>query len=150
MRQWKALGVVAFALFMDYFIYGLVVPLTPYTPAGSISEDRLAVLYGSYALGVLGATPLFGFLGDRFGWRRPMIAGVVLSAVATLLFWLAPSYPSLVVARILQGAASAGTWTAGLALVAETIPLAGRGDGLRTGRKHRGLDPRSDSERRFG
>jgi MFS family permease len=121
-RTWKVVGVVAYALFMDYFVYGLVVPLTPFTPVGTMSEDRLALLYGSYAIGVLGATPLFGYLGDRLGCRRPMIIGVCLSAIAALLFWLAPSYSLLVLARVFQGAASAGTWTAGLALVAENYP----------------------------
>lgn len=90
---------------MDYFVYGLVVPLTPFTPVGTMSEDRLALLYGSYAIGVLGATPLFGYLGDRLGCRRPMIIGVCLSAIATLLFWLAPGYSLLVLARVFQGAA---------------------------------------------
>jgi len=122
MKSWKVLGVVAYALFMDYFIYGLVVPLTPYMPVGQPPEERLAWLYGAYALGVLGATPLFGYLGDRLGCRRLMIVGVCLSAVAAMLFWLAPNYPSLVLARLFQGAASAGTWTAGLALVAATYP----------------------------
>ena len=122
MREWKVLGVVAYALFMDYFIYGLVVPLTPYSPVGAMSEDRMAVLYGSYAAGVLLATPVFGYLGDRLGLRRPMIMGVVLSAMATLLFWFAPSYPLLVLARVCEGSASAASWTAGLALVAENYP----------------------------
>lgn len=122
MSSWKVLGVVSYALFMDYFIYGLIVPLTPYMPVGQPPEERLAWLYGAYALGVLGATPLFGYLGDRLGCRRLMVVGVCLSAVAAMLFWLAPSYPSLVLARLFQGAASAGTWTAGLALVAATYP----------------------------
>ncbi len=119
---WTVVGVVAYALFMDYFVYGLVVPLTPFTPVGAMTEDRLALLYGSYAAGVLCATPLFGFLGDRLGCRRPMIIGVCLSATATALFWLAPSYSLLILARVCQGAASAGTWTSGLALVAQTYP----------------------------
>ena len=122
MKAWKVLGVVAYALFMDYFIYGLVVPLTPFTPVGTMTEHQMAILYGSYAAGVLLATPLFGYLGDRLGLRRPMILGVALSATATLLFWFAPSYPLLVVARVFQGSASAATWTAGLALVAVNYP----------------------------
>ena len=115
----KVLGVVAYALFMDYLIYGLIVPLTPYSPAGKMSENNLSVLYGSYALGVLAATPAFGYLGDRLGYRKPMIGGALLSAAAILLFWLAPSFPLLIFARLFQGAAAAGTWTIGLSLVAE-------------------------------
>ena len=119
---WGVVAVVAYAVFMDYFIYGLIVPLTPYSSAGTLGENHMALLYGSYAAGVLLATPLFGYLGDRFGCKRPMLIGVALSAVATLLFWSASGFVPLIVARLFQGAASAATWIAGLALVAEHYP----------------------------
>ena len=121
-RQLRLLAVVTFALFMDYLIYGLIVPLTPYSPAGAMSEDRLALLYGAYALGVLAATPLFGYLGECIGYRRPMIIGVVLSGIAIILFWLAPNLLLLLLARLFQGASAAATWTVGLALIAEHYP----------------------------
>ncbi|HEY1260545.1 MAG TPA: MFS transporter, partial [Stellaceae bacterium] len=117
--RWRPVGVVAFALFMDYLIYGLLIPLTPYSPARATTEAQLGLLYGAYSLGVLAATPLFGYLGDRIGYRRPIIGGVALSATALLLFWLAPQFQLLLVGRLLQGAASAANWTAGLALIAE-------------------------------
>ena len=117
--RFKVLGVVAFALFMDYLIYGLIVPLAPYSPAGEMSEDRLALLYSAYALGVLAATPLFGYLGKSLGYRRPMILGAALSGIAIILFWLAPNLPLLLLARLFQGASAAATWTVGLALIAE-------------------------------
>ena len=69
MRDWRVLGVVGYALLIDDFIYELVVPLIPNTPVGKISDDRMALLYGAYALGVLLATPCFGYLGSRFGCR---------------------------------------------------------------------------------
>jgi MFS transporter, DHA1 family, solute carrier family 18 (vesicular amine transporter), member 1/2 len=56
----RVVGVVAFALFMDYLIYGLLIPLTPYSPAHATSEEELGLLYGSYSVGVLVATPLLG------------------------------------------------------------------------------------------
>jgi len=115
----KVLGVVAYALFMDYLVYGLMVPLSSYSPAGAMGGERLSMLYGSYALGVLTATPVFGYLGDRLGYRKPMIAGALLSGSAILLFWLALNFPLLMLARFFQGAAAAGTWTIGLSLVAE-------------------------------
>jgi DHA1 family solute carrier family 18 vesicular amine transporter 1/2 len=118
-RQFRVLGVVTFALFMDYLIYGLIVPLAPFSPAGTMSEDRLALLYSFYALGVLAATPLFGLLGERIGYRRPMIMGVGLSGIAIILFWLAPNLPLLLLARLFQGASAAASWTIGLALIAE-------------------------------
>ncbi len=115
-------AVVAFALFMDYLIYGLLIPLTPYSPAHVTSEEQFGLLYGGYSVGVLLATPLFGYLGDRIGYRRPMIAGVLLSAIALALFSFAPQFYLLLIARLFQGAASAASWTAGLALIAEHYP----------------------------
>ncbi len=115
-------GVVAFALFMDYLIYGLLIPLTPYSPAHATSGEELGMLYGSYSVGVLVATPLFGWLGDRVGYRRLIIGGVALSAAALVLFRFAPQFELLLLARLFQGAASAASWTAGLALIAEHYP----------------------------
>jgi DHA1 family bicyclomycin/chloramphenicol resistance-like MFS transporter len=48
---------------------------------------------------------IFGPLSDRWGRRRPMIAGVAAYAVLSLLCALAPSAPALVVIRLLQGVA---------------------------------------------
>jgi MFS transporter, DHA1 family, solute carrier family 18 (vesicular amine transporter), member 1/2 len=115
-------GVVAFALFMDYLIYGLLIPLTPYSPARAIGETELGLLYGAYSVGVLVATPLFGWLGDRIGYRRLMICGVALSAAALALICVAPHFHLLLWGRLVQGAAAAASWTAGLALIAENYP----------------------------
>jgi DHA1 family solute carrier family 18 vesicular amine transporter 1/2 len=120
-NKWAVVGVVAFALFMDYLIYGLTIPLTPYSPAIGGAE-QLGLLYGGYSAGVLAATPLFGYLGDRIGYRRPMILGVLLSALTVALFALATNFYLLLLGRLLQGAAASATWTAGLALIAAHYP----------------------------
>src|SRR5262245_16967170 len=118
-KSWTIVGVVAFALFLDYFLYGVVVPLTPLSPAQVNSEEQLGLLYGGYAVSVLLVTPLCGYMGDRLGGRVMMIGGVVLAASATILFGLASNFSLLLAARLCQGAASAATWTSGLALIAE-------------------------------
>lgn len=46
-HRWTVLGIVAYALFMDYFIYGLIVPLGPYSPAKVTSPSQLSMLYGA-------------------------------------------------------------------------------------------------------
>ncbi len=57
---------------------------------------------------------LFGFIGDRFGWRRTVAyCGGVGSAVTTLLLYYAPhsfgvNYPLAVLAAVLYGATLAG------------------------------------------
>ncbi len=118
-HPWTVLGIVAFALFMDYFIYGILVPLGPYSPAKTVSESQLGTIFAGYAVGVFLSTPFFGYLGDRLGCRRPMIIGVLLTALSALLFCFGAHFYLAVLARFLQGAAAAATWTAGLALIAE-------------------------------
>lgn len=118
-HSWKVLAIVAYALFMDYFLYGLIVPLGPHSPAKVTSEHEIGMLFCTYAFGVLVSTPLFGYLGDRLGCRKPMIIGVFLSGLATLLFCFSSHFYWLMIARFCQGAAAAASWTSGLALVAE-------------------------------
>lgn len=121
-HKWAVLAIVAYALFMDYFIYGLIIPLGSYSPAKATTEAQMGMMYGAYAFGVLAATPVFGYLGDRLGCRRPMIMGVCLSAFAVLLFCFGAHFYLGLLGRLCQGAAAAATWTAGLALIAENYP----------------------------
>jgi DHA1 family solute carrier family 18 vesicular amine transporter 1/2 len=113
------IAVIAFTLAVDYLVYGLIIPLTPFSLAGISKDQDLVILAGAYGLGTLVSTPIFGYLGDRFGCRRLILAGALtLGLTAGLLAW-APTFTILITARVLQGVAAAATWTAGLALVAE-------------------------------
>jgi MFS transporter, DHA1 family, solute carrier family 18 (vesicular amine transporter), member 1/2 len=115
--RWIPVAVVAYALFIDYAVYGLVLPLTPLSPAGITADEHLSVLAGAYGLGLLLATPFFGYYGDRIGFRWPMVLGAIMLAAATALFAFAPNFPLMFLGRLLQGFAAAASWTAGLALV---------------------------------
>ncbi|HEY7061424.1 MAG TPA: MFS transporter [Chloroflexota bacterium] len=115
-----SLVVVTVALFMDAFVYGLIIPLSAQSPAGGEGSMTLALTYGAYGLGVLLSTPIIGPLTDRVGRRLPLLVGIAFLAVATVLFGLADSLPLLMLARVIQGIASTATWTAGLALVADS------------------------------
>jgi MFS transporter, DHA1 family, solute carrier family 18 (vesicular amine transporter), member 1/2 len=117
-NRWAALIAVGFAVFTDYLIYGAIVPLTPYSPAGSGSASTLSILYGAYSIGVLVSTPAFGMIADRVGYRAVMWLSVGLSVPAVLLLWHSDGFALTLIGRIFQGGASAATWTAGLALIA--------------------------------
>ena len=117
-RARSIVAVVAFTLFLDYFFYGMLFPLSAYSPAGLGNEGRLVLLYGVYAVSVLLVTPVFGYLGDRIGGRATMLCGVALAVCAITVFGVASSFPLLLVAKFCQGAASAALWTSGLALIA--------------------------------
>ena len=111
-------AVIAFSLFLDYFLYGLLFPLAAYFPAGLNGEEHLALLYGVYAISVLLVTPVFGYLGDRIGGRLTMLCGAALAVCAISLLGLAPNLSLLLLGKFCQGAASAALWTSGLALIA--------------------------------
>ena len=111
-------AVIAFSLFLDYFLYGLLFPLVAHSPAGLKGEGHLALLYGVYAISVLLVTPVFGYLGDRIGGRSTMLCGAALAVCAVSLLGVAPSLSLLLLGKFCQGAASAALWTSGLALIA--------------------------------
>lgn len=68
----------------------------------------------AYAVTLAAFLLLGGSLGDRLGRRRVFLVGVVWFALASLLCGLAPSVPTLVAARALQGVGGAlltpGRW----------------------------------------
>lgn len=58
-------------------------------------------------IGLAGGQAVAGPLSDSLGRRRPMLIGVALFAVASLLCAMSPSLPLFVVGRLVQGAAGA-------------------------------------------
>lgn len=127
------LALVAAALFLDLFLYSMVVPVLPaQAQALGASPSAVGALFGAYALALLVVTPGAGALVDRVGDRRVFLAGLLGLAVTTALFATSTSYAGLVASRALQGAAAAACWTAGLALVVRRTPAArlGRAVGL--------------------
>ncbi len=69
-----------------------------------------------------GLLMLGGRLGDLFGRRRTLLAGTALFGTASLLAGLAPSFPVLVAARLLQGAGEAVALPAAMATIVLLFP----------------------------
>jgi predicted MFS family arabinose efflux permease len=68
-----------------------------------------------------------GAVSDRIGRKGPILAGLVVLAVSTLMFAYALGLPALFAARLMQGAADAITWVVGFALVADMYAPEERG-----------------------
>ncbi|MCE1228233.1 MAG: MFS transporter [Firmicutes bacterium] len=123
-----ALAVTAVAFFVDTFLYCLLVPLLPrYAEKLNLNSFQVGVLFWSYALTLLIATPLVARFTDRWGRKMPMLLGLGGLAAGTLLFAYGRSFSVLFVARALQGIAGAATWLPGMALVADHYPRESRG-----------------------
>ncbi len=70
-----------------------------------------------YALMLAVATAVYGRIADLAGIRLPLTVGVGLMASGAVLGALAPSYPVLLAARVLQGAGAAAVPVLGMAIV---------------------------------
>ncbi|MEV6829206.1 MFS transporter [Amycolatopsis sp. NPDC051102] len=138
----SVIAAVCAAMLIDSLLYSLVVPVLPgYAARLGASQAEIGVLFASYAVGLVVATPVLGRLSDRFGRRRPMLAGSAGLAASTVLYAFADSYALLLTARFAQGVAAAAVWTAGVALVADLVPAErlGRSMGLVMGAMSVGL-----------
>ncbi|MFE9445623.1 MFS transporter [Streptomyces sp. NPDC006602] len=65
---------------------------------------------------------MLGRLADRLGRRRVLVVSLLLFTLANFATALAPNYPLLVVARVVAGAAAAGTGPTIYALSSATAP----------------------------
>jgi MFS family permease len=108
----------AFALFVDFALLTVVVPIFPaIQKAQGTSTLAVGFLFAAKPIVQLVADPLLAPVVDR-GANWPLVAGLALEAATAVVFACADSYEVMVLARALQGIASAGIMTTGMALVA--------------------------------
>ncbi|KAF4983875.1 hypothetical protein FZEAL_816 [Fusarium zealandicum] len=118
----------SFAIFTDIFLYGVIVPILPFSLEDRIgvSSDRVqywvSIALAVFGAALLAASPIWGYLADRIQNRRlPMLVGLILLTGATVFLCLGRNLPLFMVGRALQGISAALTWTVGLALVVDTV-----------------------------
>ena len=70
---------------------------------------------------------LFGWLGDRYGRRTPLMIDIGLYSVIQLLTAFSPNFTVFLVLRALFGIAMGGEWGLGAALTMEALPADRRG-----------------------
>jgi len=91
------------------FLAGSIAP-TPlygvYQAAWGFSPITVTVVFGIYAVAVLGALLTAGALSDHIGRRPVLLAATLTQALTMLLFATAGGVPALVVARVVQGLAT--------------------------------------------
>lgn len=72
------------------------------------SQEQIAWVLTSYLIAAAIATPLSGWLADRFGRTRVMSIAVLVFTLSSLGCGMAPSLELLVLFRFIQGASGAG------------------------------------------
>jgi len=109
---------------VDTMFFAVLTPLLPhYVHTLGLSKAGAGVLAAMYPAGALAAAIPSGVATARFGVKPSVVTGLTLLVGTTIAFGLADSEWALDVARFLQGASSAFTWTGALAwLVAAASP----------------------------
>src|SRR5437868_2344835 len=70
---------------------------------------------------------IFGWLGDRFGRRIPLMIDIVFYSVVELLTAFAPNFGTFLLLRALFGIGMGGEWGLGASLAMESLPTPARG-----------------------
>jgi YNFM family putative membrane transporter len=109
-------------LFADMYATQPILPLLSH--AFSVSPAQAGLTISAVALGIALASPLLGFLGDRFGRKRVIVASAYALAAATLLCSFAHAFTFLLAARFLQGIAIPGVNAVGVAYIGDRVERA--------------------------
>jgi DHA1 family bicyclomycin/chloramphenicol resistance-like MFS transporter len=116
----RLLGAIAFLSAISAVSTDLYLPSFPQM-ADDLGTDQTGVqlTLTAFLVGVAVGQLLLGPLSDRFGRRPPLVAGVLLCAVAAGVAVFAPSVGVLIAARFVQGAAGAAGMVIGRAMIAD-------------------------------
>jgi len=108
---------------------GATLPVIPRYVQGPIGAGDVAVgiVTGAFAITGLACRPLAGHLADRRGRRRVVVAGALLTATASALYFVPAGVPGLIVARLFLGAGEGMVYTAGSAWIVDLAPPGRRG-----------------------
>lgn len=109
----------------DFFVLVFALPAIAAEFHKSIADIAFTIT-ATLAMRPLGAV-LFGWLADRYGRRRPLMANIIFYSVIEVLSGLAPSYRTFLILRALYGIGMGGEWGVGAALAMEAVGPGSRG-----------------------
>jgi len=98
------LTVLMITAFVDMLGLIIVFPLLPfYAQHLGANAAMVGALVASFSVAQLLAAPVWGWLSDRYGRRPAILVGLLLSAVAYVIFAFAASLWLLFLSRVVQG-----------------------------------------------
>src|SRR5659263_38226 len=127
-RRTALLGVIALALMMVVSaVSGLNVALPDLAIDTGASQTDVTWIVDAYTLVFVGLLLPAGALGDRFGRKRVLLAGLVIfgSAAAAAMFVSSPQ--SLIALRAVMGIGAAAVMPVTLSIITTTFPPEERG-----------------------
>jgi MFS transporter, DHA2 family, multidrug resistance protein len=130
-NPWLITVSVMMAVFMEVLDTSIANIALPHI-AGNLSAttDEATWVLTSYLVSNAIILPMTGWLGNYFGRKRVLISCIIMFTIASALCGLAWSLPSLVVARILQGAGGGAMVPIAQAIMLESFPPQKRGQAM--------------------
>ena len=98
------LTVLMITAFVDMLGLAMIIPLLPFyaTELGA-SASIVGVLIAAFSIAQLASAPLWGRFSDRYGRRPGLLVGLLVSAVAYVIFAYASTLWLLLISRVVQG-----------------------------------------------
>lgn len=124
-RTLAVLRRVVFLVSMPFFILGLILPV--YGKEIGASVLQIGLFFSAFSFVTIFLRPVVGWGLDRFGRRRFLLFGVAGYAVTMLGFAFIDQVWGIVLARLVQGVASAFLWLAANAMTADSADEQQRG-----------------------
>src|SRR5436190_1614525 len=115
----RPLFIIFLTVFINLVGFGIIIPLLPfYAQTFGASPFVIGLLFASFSLSQLLATPALGVLSDRWGRRPVLIFSLLGTVVSFAMLAVARSLLMLFVARIVDGL-SGGNITTARAYIAD-------------------------------
>src|SRR4029079_2130815 len=130
-RRWKTLGVLSLSLLiigLDNTVLNVALP-TLQTHLNA-SGTTLQWIVDAYLLSFAGVLLTMGTLGDRFGRKRALQAGLVLFGLASVLAAFAQNANHLIALRAAMGIGGAMIMPATLSVIMDVFPREERGKAI--------------------
>lgn len=119
---------VCLVIFVNQLGFGIIVPVTPiYARTFGVSEAAIGLVVAVYGLGRFLFSVPVGQAADRFGRKRTIFAGTILTCVGSLLCGLAGDFTQLLIFRFVAGIGSTTVITGTQIVVADVATRENRG-----------------------
>jgi MFS family permease len=113
---------------MDVMLYSMV--LAHLMTALNMSKETGGLLNSLTLIASAIGGMMFGFIADRVGRTRALMASILVYSLASGASGLSQTVVELAIFRFILGLGMGGEWTTGAALIAETWPAEHRGKAL--------------------
>jgi DHA2 family multidrug resistance protein len=128
---WRVLACVIFGLFMvllDQTVVNVAFATIQKQFTADVAEIQWVISLYVMVIGI--ATPLSGFMADRFGHKRVFLSALALFTFGSLLCGLSPSLWTLIAARALQAVGGGLALPIGTAMLFAAFPPHERGKAM--------------------